>query len=49
VAAATAHEGVLLRDASSFVGCDERHLRIAVCTSEEQQRLEEVLNKALKG
>ncbi len=47
VAAATAREGVLLRDASSFVGCEERHLRVAVCTSEEQQRLQEVLKKAL--
>jgi threonine-phosphate decarboxylase len=47
VAEATAQEGVLVRDASSFVGCNEHHLRVAVCTSEEQQRLLEALKKAL--
>ncbi|MCB2228362.1 MAG: aminotransferase class I/II-fold pyridoxal phosphate-dependent enzyme [Desulfarculaceae bacterium] len=47
VAAATAQQGVLLRDASSFVGCNERHLRVAVCTGEDQERLREVLTSAL--
>ena len=47
VAAATAQQGVLVRDASSFVGCNEHHLRVAVCTIEEQLRLREALAPAL--
>lgn len=48
VAAATAQQGVLVRDASSFVGCNERHLRIAVTTSQEQERLLAALHRALE-
>jgi threonine-phosphate decarboxylase len=31
--------GVLLRDCASFEGCTKRHLRIAVCNPEQQERL----------
>ncbi len=48
VAAATAKQGVLVRDASSFVGCNDHHLRVAVTTTEEQQRLLAALRPALE-
>ncbi len=47
VAEACAQEGVLLRDAASFVGCDAYHLRVAVTHPEGQERLRAALNKAL--
>jgi len=47
VAAATAQQGVLVRDASSFVGCNGHHLRVAVTTSQEQERLLAALRQAL--
>ncbi|MCF8032822.1 MAG: aminotransferase class I/II-fold pyridoxal phosphate-dependent enzyme [Desulfarculaceae bacterium] len=47
VAASCARQGVLVRDAASFVGCNEHHLRVAVCTSEEQERLRAALAPAL--
>lgn len=40
-------EGILVRDCSSFPGCGPRHLRIAVCTSEEQDRLVPALTAVL--
>lgn len=40
-------QGVLVRDASSFVCCGERHLRVAVTTKRNQQRLLETLRAAL--
>ena len=49
VAAACARQGVLLRDCSNFSGCTRRNLRLAVTTSEEQERLFRVLEPALKG
>ncbi|MCF8041048.1 MAG: aminotransferase class I/II-fold pyridoxal phosphate-dependent enzyme [Desulfarculaceae bacterium] len=48
VAAFTARQGVLVRPAASFVGCGEHHLRVAVTTSEEQQRLTSALRQALE-
>jgi threonine-phosphate decarboxylase len=47
VAESCAPEGVLLRDASSFVGCNEYHLRVAVTHPEGQKRLMAALKKAL--
>ncbi|WP_338600206.1 pyridoxal phosphate-dependent aminotransferase [Desulfoferula mesophila] len=47
VAAHTAQQGVLVRPAASFVGCGEHHLRVAVTTTEEQQRLLAALRPAL--
>jgi threonine-phosphate decarboxylase len=47
VAAFTAQQGVLVRPAASFVGCGEHHLRVAVTTSQEQERLLAVLGQAL--
>jgi len=47
VAAYTAQQGVLVRPAASFVGCDEHHLRVAVTTSQEQERLLAALQPAL--
>ncbi len=48
VAAFCAAEGVLLRDCSSFAGCDEYHLRLAVCRPADQKRLFTVLGQALE-
>ena len=48
VAAFTAQQGVLVRPAASFVGCGEHHLRVAVTTSEEQERLLAALGRALE-
>ena len=48
VSDATASEGVLVRDSSSFVGCNDRHLRVAVCSPQDQQRLKRALQKALE-
>ena len=48
VAEFTAQQGVLVRPAASFVGCGEHHLRVAVTTSEEQQRLMAALGQALE-
>ncbi|MCB2190256.1 MAG: pyridoxal phosphate-dependent class II aminotransferase [Deltaproteobacteria bacterium] len=47
VAEYTARQGVLLRPAASFVGCGDYHLRVAVTTSQEQQRLMAALEQAL--
>lgn len=47
VAQATASKGVLLRPCGNFVGCSPFHLRTAVCTPEEQERLLEALKPAL--
>lgn len=46
VAAACAAQGVLVRDASSFVGCHERHLRLAVTTPDNQDYLLGILGQA---
>jgi len=48
VAASTAQQGVLVRPAASFVGCGEHHLRVAVTTSQEQERLMSALGQALE-
>jgi threonine-phosphate decarboxylase len=42
-------KGVLVRDCSNFSGCTGHHLRIAVATPEEQDRLFEVLEQAPKA
>ncbi len=42
-------QGILVRDCASFAGCGPRHLRIAVCTSEDQDRLMEALRPALEA
>lgn len=47
VAGACADKGVLVRDCADFVGCTPWHLRVAVCTPEEQQRLFAALKPAL--
>ena len=49
VAKACAQQGVLLRDCASFNGCAPYHLRIAVASLEEQERLFSVLTPALKA
>jgi threonine-phosphate decarboxylase len=38
--------GILVRDASNFAGLDERHLRVAVRTPAENERLVEALTCA---
>ncbi len=48
VAAACAEKGVLVRACADFVGCTPWHLRVAVCTPEDQERLLAVLKPALK-
>jgi threonine-phosphate decarboxylase len=48
VAAYCAAKGVLVRDCSNFPVCTHHHLRVAVATPEEQERLYEVLEQALK-
>ncbi|MBI4799857.1 MAG: histidinol-phosphate aminotransferase family protein [Desulfarculus sp.] len=47
VAQATAGKGVLVRACGNFVGCSPYHLRTAVCTPQEQERLLQVLKPAL--
>jgi threonine-phosphate decarboxylase len=47
LAAASYPHGVLLRDCASFEGCGERHLRIAVCGPQEQERLFSLLERLL--
>lgn len=47
VAASCAEKGILMRDASNFKGCTAHHLRLAVTTPENQQRLADVLKEAL--
>ncbi len=49
VAATCAAKGVLVRDCSNFPVCTNHHLRVAVATPEEQERLYEVLEQALKA
>ena len=49
VAAACAQKGVLLRDCANFPGCHSHNLRFAVATSEEQDRMFEVLEPALQA
>ena len=49
VAAACAEKGVLLRACASFPGCGPRHLRLAVTTPQERQRLYPVLERALSA
>ncbi len=41
-------EGILIRDCSSFRGMDEFHVRVAVKTHEENQRLVEAVKQAVK-
>lgn len=47
VSQATAAKGVLVRACGNFVGCSDYHLRTAVCTPQEQERLLEALKPAL--
>lgn len=47
VRARALERGVLVRDASTIPGCEERHLRVAVRTPEENQRTLEALRHAL--
>lgn len=47
VTEACAQQGVLVRDASSFVGCDDYHLRVAVAAPADQARLLTALKQAL--
>lgn len=49
VAAYCAAGGVLVRDCSNFPVCTPHHLRVAVAAPEEQERLYEVLERALKA
>jgi len=49
VAAYCAAQGVLVRDCSNFPVCTNHHLRVAVTTPEEQERLYDVLEKAFKA
>jgi threonine-phosphate decarboxylase len=49
VAAHCATGGVLVRDCSNFPVCTNHHLRVAVATPEEQERLYEVFAEALKA
>jgi histidinol-phosphate/aromatic aminotransferase/cobyric acid decarboxylase-like protein len=48
VAAYCAAGGVLVRDCSNFPACNNHHLRVAVTTPEEQEKLFEVLEPALR-
>ncbi len=48
VAAFCLSKRVLVRDCSNFPVCSEHHLRVAVATPEEQERLMEVLEQAIK-
>ena len=49
VAAVCSQKGVLVRDCANFPGCHRHNLRLAVAPSEEQDRLFQVLEPALKA
>ncbi|RJX29637.1 MAG: threonine-phosphate decarboxylase [Desulfarculus sp.] len=49
VAESCALQGVLVRDASSFVGCEDHHLRVAVAAPADQPRLLAAIKQALSG
>jgi threonine-phosphate decarboxylase len=49
VAEACRPHGVLMRDCANFMGCGPRHLRIAVCSLKNQERLWPVLEPALNN
>lgn len=47
VAASCFEKGILVRDASNFNGCNKHHLRLAVTTPENQERIAGALKEAL--